>query len=283
MAKCDITDHASFLPGRSLISELLLVMEETGADFTNTFRCLSRLPLPGSDAFQDCLSGVLRYLLTQCCTVQEMMTAFTSRSDPEYGHLSVPITHTRMLAHTHTIAGTYAYTLLSPQAHVKLYIVIRHIYILRSTLRSHTLFPFKHTGNYVLTSNHIQSFPYKQPHTVMSLQTTIYSHVLANNHIQSCPCKQPHTVMSLQTTMYSHVLANNHIQSCPCKQPCTVMSLQTTTYSHVLTNNHIQLCPYKQPYAVMSLQTTIYSHVLTNNHTSSCISSLHFIDSCHIF
>ena len=54
------------------MESLLKTMEETGADFTNSFRCLSRLPLPGTEGFESRREEVLNYLLTQCSTVEEM-------------------------------------------------------------------------------------------------------------------------------------------------------------------------------------------------------------------
>ena len=36
---------------RELIEGLFSTMQETGADFTNTFRCLSDIPLPGAPDF----------------------------------------------------------------------------------------------------------------------------------------------------------------------------------------------------------------------------------------
>ncbi|GIL91706.1 hypothetical protein Vretimale_14826 [Volvox reticuliferus] len=54
----------------ALVSELLAVMEESGADFTNTFRCLSRFPVPEPGADPSSpeaveAGGVLDYVLTQ--------------------------------------------------------------------------------------------------------------------------------------------------------------------------------------------------------------------------
>ena len=57
-------------------------MEETGADFTNSFRCLSRVPLPSSSDFTEKLSTVKNYLLSQCCTADEVKKANSPRIDP---------------------------------------------------------------------------------------------------------------------------------------------------------------------------------------------------------
>ena len=64
------------------MESLLKTMEETGADFTNSFRCLSRLPLPGMEGFESCREEVLNYLLTQCSTVEEMKKSCSPRMDP---------------------------------------------------------------------------------------------------------------------------------------------------------------------------------------------------------
>lgn len=64
------------------MQSFLKAMEETGADFTNSFRCLSRLPLPSSPDFEAKKEEVLKYLSSQCCTVEELQRAFKPRMDP---------------------------------------------------------------------------------------------------------------------------------------------------------------------------------------------------------
>ena len=64
------------------MESFLKTMEETGSDFTNSFRCLSGLPLPGSEGFESCREEVLSYLLMQCSTVEEMKKACSPRMDP---------------------------------------------------------------------------------------------------------------------------------------------------------------------------------------------------------
>ncbi|XP_076437251.1 protein adenylyltransferase SelO, mitochondrial-like isoform X2 [Babylonia areolata] len=71
-----------FPEDKSLVESLLKVMEETGADFTNSFRCLSRLPLPGMPGFESGRQELLDFLLTQCSTVEEMRKACSPRMDP---------------------------------------------------------------------------------------------------------------------------------------------------------------------------------------------------------
>jgi len=61
-----------------LVEDLLEVMAKTGADFTNTFRCLSRFPTPSTAASEgDELTyadgGVLQYILGQCADVSHMV------------------------------------------------------------------------------------------------------------------------------------------------------------------------------------------------------------------
>ena len=57
-------------------------MEETGSDFTNCFRGLSRLPLPGSPNFEEKKAELREYLLSQCSTAEEIKRAFKPRMDP---------------------------------------------------------------------------------------------------------------------------------------------------------------------------------------------------------
>ena len=48
-------------------------MHQTGADFTNSFRGLSRLKLSGLTETQQDIAGYLEsVLLEQCCTVDEL-------------------------------------------------------------------------------------------------------------------------------------------------------------------------------------------------------------------
>ena len=57
-------------------------MEQTKADFTNCFRCLSAMPLPGSPGFDEAVKATLEFLLTQCCTAEEMKKAYKPQMDP---------------------------------------------------------------------------------------------------------------------------------------------------------------------------------------------------------
>ncbi|XP_013399695.1 selenoprotein O-like [Lingula anatina] len=54
-----------------LVKSFLSTMQATGADFTNSFRCLSQLPLPGSEHFHDKMEEVKRFLVSQCCSLEE--------------------------------------------------------------------------------------------------------------------------------------------------------------------------------------------------------------------
>jgi hypothetical protein len=60
-------------------------MEETGADFTNSFRVLSRIPLPSSHDFESELEAVKIYLVSQCCTAEELKRAHRPQMDPRFG------------------------------------------------------------------------------------------------------------------------------------------------------------------------------------------------------
>jgi uncharacterized protein YdiU (UPF0061 family) len=88
---------------RELITTLLDTMHKTGADYTNTFQCLMRVDVLGSDLHSDAASAdatvgieqttrhrdeVLEMLLKQCATVEEMAES----SKP-----SIPIEQLQML------------------------------------------------------------------------------------------------------------------------------------------------------------------------------------------
>lgn len=61
-----------------LLTTFLRSMAETGGDFTNCFRCLSKL-VPGDQASYD---ATLRYLVSQCATVATRVAALTPRIPP---------------------------------------------------------------------------------------------------------------------------------------------------------------------------------------------------------
>ncbi|XP_034336924.2 protein adenylyltransferase SelO, mitochondrial [Magallana gigas] len=65
-----------------LVGSFLDTLHKTGADFTNCFRCLSRLPLPGSPDFEERLQEVTEYLLSQCSTVEELKKEYRPRMNP---------------------------------------------------------------------------------------------------------------------------------------------------------------------------------------------------------
>jgi len=58
-----------------LVKSLLETMHQTGADFTNCFRCLSRISLQGSTSGIDSDENVLDYLVSQCQTIEESKNA----------------------------------------------------------------------------------------------------------------------------------------------------------------------------------------------------------------
>ncbi|KAK3106186.1 hypothetical protein FSP39_014502 [Pinctada imbricata] len=65
-----------------LVESLMDTMHKTGADFTNCFRCLSRVPLPGESTFDSSVKEVIEYILSQCATVEEMKLTCKPRMDP---------------------------------------------------------------------------------------------------------------------------------------------------------------------------------------------------------
>ena len=67
---------------RALLQSFLDTMEETGADFTNSFRSLSRLPLPGIIDHNDKKAELLTYLLEQCSTLDEQKKSCKPQMDP---------------------------------------------------------------------------------------------------------------------------------------------------------------------------------------------------------
>ena len=67
---------------KEIYDSFLETLEKTGADFTNCFRCLSALPLPGSPDFEKKLKDMKAYLLTQCSTLEEMKIACKTEMDP---------------------------------------------------------------------------------------------------------------------------------------------------------------------------------------------------------
>lgn len=67
---------------REIYDSFLETMQTTGADFTNCFRCLSKLPLPGSPDFDQKLKEVKEYLRTQCSSLEELKQAHKPEMDP---------------------------------------------------------------------------------------------------------------------------------------------------------------------------------------------------------
>ena len=127
-----------FLFFRDLVDSFLKTMEETGADFTNSFRCLSRVPLPSSSDFTEKLSTVKNYLLSQCCTADEVKKANSPRIDPRsvqimvgyttyFAFLSLFILFIYLLRNfSRTYIHTYIHT--SYYSSLNRYIIYIHIY-----------------------------------------------------------------------------------------------------------------------------------------------------------
>lgn len=66
-----------------LITELLQTMHNTGADFTNTFRCLSQISCPNEgENEEDILRQATQLLLEQCASLEELKAANKPTMDP---------------------------------------------------------------------------------------------------------------------------------------------------------------------------------------------------------
>ena len=63
-------------------------MHKTGADFTNSFRCLSQMELPRTDdQIPDFTPDILRVkeiLLSQCASVEELKADYAPQMDPRF-------------------------------------------------------------------------------------------------------------------------------------------------------------------------------------------------------
>ncbi|KAL9966372.1 hypothetical protein ACROYT_G024432 [Oculina patagonica] len=62
---------------KNLVTTLLDTMEKTGADFTNTFRCLS-IVTPTNCSSTESDEDVIEYLVSQCISLQGMITAYSA-------------------------------------------------------------------------------------------------------------------------------------------------------------------------------------------------------------
>ena len=71
-----------------LVDSLLDTMHQCGSDFTNTFRCLSRLRLSDSDVASQSAADLKCYLLQQCASLDELQSTFTPRMHPQYASAS---------------------------------------------------------------------------------------------------------------------------------------------------------------------------------------------------
>ncbi|XP_013794175.1 selenoprotein O-like isoform X2 [Limulus polyphemus] len=67
--------HKKLDEDRELVQNLFKTMEVTGADFTNTFRCLLVLSLPALPEFHQSLDSVKNKLLKYCASVEQMIKA----------------------------------------------------------------------------------------------------------------------------------------------------------------------------------------------------------------
>ncbi|XP_033099735.1 protein adenylyltransferase SelO, mitochondrial-like, partial [Anneissia japonica] len=67
---------------KALIESFLETLQVTGADFTNCFRGLTKVPLPGTSGSKDALAAAHQYFLTQCCMAETLKKASAPRMDP---------------------------------------------------------------------------------------------------------------------------------------------------------------------------------------------------------
>ncbi|KAF5897516.1 selenoprotein O [Clarias magur] len=66
-----------------LITNLMQTMHNTGADFTNTFRCLSQIPCPAEgETAEDRVKQATELLLQQCASLEELKDASKPSMDP---------------------------------------------------------------------------------------------------------------------------------------------------------------------------------------------------------
>ena len=65
-----------------LVRALLDTMQKTYADFTNTFRNLNLILIPGVEGFEASKTACLDKLLSQCSTVEELKKVSTPKMDP---------------------------------------------------------------------------------------------------------------------------------------------------------------------------------------------------------
>lgn len=64
-----------------LVEAFLETMQETGSDFTNSFRCLSKLPLPSCASYNEERKTLLDYLISQSSTLEELKLANKPQMD----------------------------------------------------------------------------------------------------------------------------------------------------------------------------------------------------------
>ena len=64
-----------------LVESLLDTMHQSGADFTNAFRGLSRLSMSGD--VSESVADVKSYLMQQCATLEELQNSHSPNMDPQ--------------------------------------------------------------------------------------------------------------------------------------------------------------------------------------------------------
>ncbi|XP_006821547.2 protein adenylyltransferase SelO-1, mitochondrial-like, partial [Saccoglossus kowalevskii] len=65
-----------------LVDSFLQAMQDTGGDYTNCFRCLNQLDLPGADTYHTSMERVTNMLMAQSCTLEELKNTCKPRMDP---------------------------------------------------------------------------------------------------------------------------------------------------------------------------------------------------------
>ena len=66
----------------SLISSFLSTMFETGCDFTNGFRALSLLSLPGLPAHNESKERFIEQIVSECASLEEVVKSYKPQIHP---------------------------------------------------------------------------------------------------------------------------------------------------------------------------------------------------------
>lgn len=77
-----------FFPCRELIESFLATLQEVHGDFTNSFRCLSVISLPGCPDFNATCDSLLQELVAQSSSAEELRKFYKPTMHPRYVKLS---------------------------------------------------------------------------------------------------------------------------------------------------------------------------------------------------